>query len=108
VPGLNIPDIYYYKDEGVKQRISELDRVILDLKSYRDKCFLEGYNNYDPEETYYVVFHRYTKSGAVSIWQNQIKIVSEETWNKKFEFLNVVKALDALDQETCLNPKEIH
>jgi len=97
LPGFNIPDVDYYEDEGAKE-----------LFLAGDKHFLEKYNNYDPEKTYYIVFARYTKLGEVRIWRRELKIVDEETWNKKFAFLNAAKSIGALDQEMDFDPNKYH
>ena len=100
VPGFNIPKLYYYKDEYVRQ-------LILNLGG--DGYYLEKYINYDPEKNYYVIFARYTNV-QVRIWRRESKIVDEDTWNKKFDILNLVKETNAQNQEIEIyfDPQEIH
>ena len=95
VPGLNLPDdLYYYKDEGVKQLFA------------KDKNFIEEYDNYDPKGTYFVIFDRFTKIGAVNIWRNPITIFDEKIRNENFALLNTVKATGVLDEEIDFDPNE--
>ena len=99
VTGGNLPDdLYHYRDENLKQFFSGLD----------GGKYLEEYNNYDPEKIYYVGFARYTKPGVVRIWKRELKIVDEETWNKKFALLNFLTEQYAQNQEMCPDPKELH
>ena len=68
VPGFNIPYIDYYEDEGVKELFSGLDRG-----------FVERYNNYDPEKTYYIIF-----DVTIRIW-NYGNSKSEIILDEQFE-----------------------
>ena len=92
VPGLSFPDeIRYFKEEVVKE--------ILDIS----EIFA-----YNPEETYFVVFRRYTDPREVRIWGRELKIGDEETWSKKFELLYSLTETNAQNQEMCPDPKELH
>ena len=92
VPGLSLPDaIYYFKEEVVKQ--------FLDISEIFD---------YNPEETYFVVFRRYTDPREVRIWGRELKIGDEETLSKKFELLYSLTETIAQNQEMDFGPKEIH